>query len=71
MVMQLYYQMRKVVPVTETRYVPFTIKKYHSRPDKVVDVIPIVIPLGGVFEEVGDINETVGGGYQKVGSSNQ
>lgn len=71
MVMQLYYQMRKSMPIEKTKHVRRGVVKTIEQPKKVTPDTTYIVQLGGVFEEIGGADESVGGGNQKMGTANQ
>lgn len=71
MVMQLYYQMRKSVPVEKVRYITRNVPHVIEEGTKPEPDILYTVKLGGVFEEIGGADEAIGGGNQKVGTNNK
>lgn len=71
MVMQLYYQMRKSVPVEKVKQVVRSVPHVIEEGTKPEPDILYTVKLGGVFEEIGGVDEAIGGGNQKVGTDNK
>ena len=60
----------KNVPYNKKVSVVRTIVRKVPKDRPMLDKANLVI-LGGIFEKIGDDNEAIGGGSQKVGTNNQ
>lgn len=60
----------KYVPIYSTDNVIVYKDVYRHTPNKRQDIQMNVVNLGGEFEQIGETDEEVGGGNQKVGSNN-
>lgn len=60
----------KYLPVEKTVISTRTVRKKKKVEKTNIDIARLVL-LGGTFEQIGDEDESVGGGNQKVGTANQ